>query len=274
MREIITPEGIVETYFDSLSEWQKATTKEDFLTCGVEWNGGYYHYQDAYKDASSSNKFRERIEKLSFKLVNMIQASAPDIQPSFDVTGLGFDVGLALAGVPECWVTMQQSKDPKVVRILYNASVSAGISTEQIIKKGVAVCALIQCLEMANISTEVVLCFDSRPHSAKVAKEGVRCFVTYKQAGEYFDLEKFAWGVCSPAFFRVLGFNWIYTRTLCNRDDGLPWPNPRIDGKEWDIYFGHMYLYDSEFQSEESTIQWVVAKCMEYGVEITNPLLK
>jgi hypothetical protein len=271
MFEKLSKEGIMESYFDSLSDWERNTTKRDFYCHDLAWCGGYQTYEEAYKAALSSSKYSKRIREVLATLSSPpIASHIPDTQPSMDVTGLGYDVGLALAGVPECWLTQLPSREPKVIRIGYNASISAGIDIEQIINRGVAVAALVNCLELAGISTEVVLTGESRPYSntSQDTTNGIRWFITYKRADDYFDLDKFAWGICDPAFFRRLGFNWIYTRTKCDRYDGLPWPNTRLEGEGFDLWFKHMQYQESDFLNVETTKKWVIQKCREYGVEI------
>lgn len=267
MFETIDQNGVTNTHFDSITEWVEHIKIE----IGHSWK---YSTREAYEASLHSSIYSERIRKVASLLAGQIQMSMPDMQPNLDVTGLGFDVGLALSGVPECWVTIQPSKDPKVVKILYDFGLSAGTSEERMIQRGIAVCALITCLETAGISTEITLVgtrTDVYSHHNNYSYDGhykIRFYIMFKKAGDYFDLDKFAWAMCDAKMYRALGCNWIETKTDCRTYAWLPVPE-----EGYDMFFKMIHLQDTDFSSPESTKEWVIGKCREFGVEITNPPL-
>lgn len=268
--------GVVETYFDSISEWVSQITKEwEPLTSRPSFYNFYTTVPQAYKASLSCNIYSKRIEAISSQLTRMIQASMPDMQLGMDVTGLGFDTGLALSGVPECWLTQQPSKEPRVVKILVNLTASAGCTVEQLQMRGVIISALIKCLEVSGISSEVTLCSGGMPETRQDCRNGLRYFCKVKSSEDYFDLEKFSFAICDPGFYRRIGFSWVKTRaknTISGLMGGMGMSMGETE-RNADMYIDATLSYNLMYMDLDKAKDWVIAKCREFGVEISNPPL-
>jgi len=230
------------------------------------WAGRYPTLAAVYAACLKDSEYSARINAIASKLVGQITASVHEQELSMDVTGLGFDMGLVMQGVPECWITQAPSKEPKVVRIGVNTSCSAGIDHKIIINRGIGITALIQVLEASGIGTEVTLCGEG----LVAYKYGVHTFTMLKPQGEYFDLEKFAFAICDPSYPRMMEFAVEWQASGID-SYSIAWPSPKVDEigpAKYDLYLKSMFLYDADFASEESTKAWVVNKAKEFGVEI------
>jgi hypothetical protein len=262
---------VVKSYFESITEWYSAI-KFDRGDSGP-WVGGWNNNREVYEASLSSNKYAERINKVVSQLVGMVQASMFDTQLGMDVTGLGYDVGLALSGVPECWLTVQPSNEPRVVKILINIMVSAMVKPEQVMARGIGVCALVKCLEMSGVSTEIWVCAGNCPDVRPKTPKGLQCFVKLKSTSDYFDLEKFSFAICDVGFCRKLMFSWQFQRSGAMGNSNLLGWNEDFSEETKDIFLERMYGKDPQFENIETTKAWVIEKCREFGVEISNPPL-
>lgn len=252
--------------FDSLTDMHASIGEHGRRMAEQEyrygWSGSAKTIPEACRQSLSSNRYAEQINAVSGRLVSMVQASLHDTEHSLDVTGLGYDIGLLMSGVPECWITETPAKEPRVVRVLVNNGASSAIGESELILRGVAIAAMVQILELSGISTEVTIASRIPTSDKKIVEQ----YTLLKQQGEYFDLERFAWSICDPAYFRMLHFAVIWEMSG-SHSGYLPAPQ-EVASESYDMYFKKSHSWDSDFRNEETIRQWVIAKCREFGVEI------
>lgn len=184
----------------------------------------------------------------------------------YDLTGDCFDMGKVLTGEPEAWLHFEQGEEdastiaPAKVHIVLNASVSAGISTEQITLRGCAVMALALVLQAANRPTKIsIVCplSDDGRH--------MQFAVTLK---DYFDTlqeDAIAFATMHPSFFRRFGFKWMEINGIQAFGYGTV-AEPQGDFAKGDVYLGSA-MYDTvPFKTEASTEKWVKATLEAHGV--------
>lgn len=124
----------------------------------------------------------------------------------WDVTGDFIDVGRLLSGEPECCGQEQDGLGlgSRVASIRLNACVSASVSTDAITARGLTVLVAADLLESCGIRCEVLV-------SLATYYEGrlVEANVTVKQPGDPVDIDRLAFSIAHPSFFRRLGIAFI-----------------------------------------------------------------
>jgi len=262
--------SVPEWHFDSLTDMRAFITPVGEKVWSIyagHWSTAS-SVNDALRQALSSSKYSTRIEALTGRMVGLVSASIRDVEYGLDVTGLDFDMGLLMSGAPECWITRQPSREPKIVRMLLHMNSSSMVSTQSIEARGVAIAALVRILELSGVATEITIYGESDKRDPVTYDGGMRYFLRLKDSGEYFDLEKFSWAICSPAMSRCLGFGVVFENVKKNHSIG--WTAERYNATGYDIHFDRMFGPDPEFASEGSTREWIVKKCREFGVDIRD----
>lgn len=121
-----------------------------------------------------------------------------------DVTGDCVDVDAYLTGQPENMLKWDEREDTKrVARILFNISVSSGVSTEAIQWRGATVLALVDRLEAQGIRAEVTCVI----HCQQWGGYQNSTYFTVKEANEPLHLDRMAFFLIHPSSFRRLGFS-------------------------------------------------------------------
>lgn len=146
------------------------------------------------------------IENLTARLESVSGSMVAKQVVQWDVAGDFADAGLFSAGVPECMGSFHEEIMPgagKIVKILMNMSVSAGIQRETIMKRGAAVVALVDALESAGRSVEIEMAAKSRSTGGE---NFYTVTVPIKAAGEPVELDRMAFLLAHPSSFRRLMF--------------------------------------------------------------------
>lgn len=220
---------------------------------GPEWTGGVRTFAEAMALARGGwTAHSVEAMRLADSRLSSLSAAIPtfDIYNRIDGGGT-IDVGAYLVGVPECYIAMEESmSERKACRILLNMSVHCGISPQGIIKKGEAVVALIQSLELAGIATEVILTSSGTNDGTSGVTE-FESSVLIKRGEDYLDVPRLMFALAHPACFRVLGFAWAqgckampersaldrrihsYGRKTRLKADIIVEDNPPLDAEAW-----------------------------------------
>lgn len=121
----------------------------------------------------------------------------------WDVTGDFIDVGRLLGGEPECCGQEQDGLGlgSRVASIRLNACVSAAVSTDAITARGLTVLVAADLLESCGIRCEILV-----SQATYNAGRLVETNVTVKNAGEPVDIDRLAFAIAHPSFFRRFGF--------------------------------------------------------------------
>jgi hypothetical protein len=139
-------------------------------------------------------------------------------QTQFALTGAVVDVGRYLGGEPECmidFVPEPSSRMGRVVKILVSGVASASIPTEHIVKRGVAVCALVDCIHKLGMGVEVYV-------ETPVNDKGINSpsgsvftsLVKIHSSEQMLDINNLMFAVCHPSMLRRIHFS-IAEQTEC-----------------------------------------------------------
>lgn len=121
----------------------------------------------------------------------------------WDVTGQFIDVGRYLSGEPEVFgadFDDGESNAARVVSIRLNSCVSASVSKESIIARGVTTLVAVDLLESCGIRCEVIL--SQATKTDYVANHNI----VVKKPSEPVDVDRLAFWLAHPSAFRRFGF--------------------------------------------------------------------
>jgi hypothetical protein len=214
----------------------------------------------------------EMIQRLTTRLEHITSdlVAKPIVQ--WDVAGDFADAGLYATGVPECMGFFAEAEPTKgsgkIVKIRLNSSVSGGVGTGTIMRRGAVACALIDALESAGRSCEVEIA--SSTHDGwKVATT-----VPIKSAGEPLELDRMAYNLAHPSSFRRLMFSaWEHLPDEIRHANGYfggTYGMPTsYTGGQCDIDVPHMSL--REYPDDASLLAWIKEQLIAQGCEIDEP---
>ena len=136
----------------------------------------------------------------------------------YDVTGHYIDVGRYLTGEPECFgVEVDEGSEisTKVAGIRLNSCVSGSVSADDIINRGLTVLLAVDLLESCGIRCEVIV-----SQATEYCNTIEESNVTVKRAKDAVDIDRLAFTIAHPSFFRRFGFAFCEARghhpSACN----------------------------------------------------------
>jgi hypothetical protein len=225
-----------------------------------KWEACLHHLQHGWqKGIDAVNATASRLEK---------EVGASVMREVFNpaVSGQFFDVGLVLSGEPECWLESDQDeKGSKCITISINASVSLCISTQTIIDRGAALCALVKLLETNGKSVKVV--YGIGMHVDPSYKgDVIRCEVVLKSEGQPLDIDSLAFWLLCPDAFRRLMFRWLEEHSQFPRISG----SYGFPDRDWTPE-GQVRLpaiRSGETWSDSKTKEWLLKTLAEQGVSL------
>lgn len=184
---------------------------------------------------------------------NFTERMASRFETQYDVAGGMVDVAAYLNGEPECMVSFVDHETETIDRtltIVVDGFYSAGTDTESIFKRGAAICALTEVLTLMGYAVKIVV--ESNLKGYNSSKDHARSVVTIKEHKADLAIDRIAFALCHPAFYRRIGFAW--------QEDIQGW-NPEANS----------YSYPSQV----STPGDIIVGCPDYRDNITpekNPL--
>lgn len=196
-----------EEYLDHCAKVPDFPNPQSRKTGNDKWSGTP-NFEAAMQLAR--NGWREGlalIEKLSAQLDHVAGnlVKRPEVQ--WDVSGDFADAGLFVTGVPECmgqFTEVITEGAGKIVKVTINGFFSCGFDAETIMRRGAATLALIDALETAGRSCELVLALAGTNYGGDDLHVEI---VPLKKAGEALELDRLAFMVAHPSSFRRLGFS-------------------------------------------------------------------
>lgn len=127
----------------------------------------------------------------------------------FDVSGAQVDMDRFLSGEPENMVQLvpiKVAKPGRVISLLVNVGYTAVVTPKQIMQRGIAICGLIECLELLQHSCEIWL-ESSASHVIGGDSSRFSVIVKMKAADEKLDVGRMMFGIANPATLRRLVFS-------------------------------------------------------------------
>ena len=148
----------------------------------------------------------DRARAFQLEVVDYIESlglDGLDTVESYDVSGAFVDVGAFCEGEPECMVEYEEQMMPRqrVVRIFAQVNHNSYVESDQMVRRGVAICGLVDALENHGLRCEVwgVDSVRAKPETGRP-----RLFqhaVCLKKADQPLALDRLVFAVAHPAFF-------------------------------------------------------------------------
>lgn len=208
---------------------------------------------------------------LTAALVDKVSSLMEHDRITYDVTGRDFDVSMMLTGEPEHWsdteTVITEGPSTRILRIVVNGFVSAGVSTDVIIARGAAIAALIATLELSGFRVEVI---HRTPFHCSSTKLDV--ITPIKSADQPLDLDRLIFAVGHPSMFRRLMFSALehnpaerthlttYGKSNCTIDQA----------DQGDLYIGQTGYGDPQWTNTETAAKWVLDQAKSQGVTLAK----
>lgn len=219
--------------------------------------GGSYEHAEQLATLGWSDGARKAsalMRKVADRAVQSTQAMALTDNVSWDVTGMAFDVGAYLSGEPECWLAMGEQPTRKAVSICVNVTTSYGVSPDTMMKRGIAVAALVLALQSKGypVTVDVVQVLQKWDGDPKASTVRV-----IDANGSPLDTDRLVYAIAHPSVFRRLGraaqgrANW----------DGHGVQSDSFPG-EYDLKFGGAHLYQVDRWTDGGEA-WVMEQFLE-----------
>lgn len=152
------------------------------------------------------DEVRPEVERISETIKDDVRPLLlSTFRSDFDVAGAAVDIARFLDGEPECMVQLTPvkiAKPGRVISILVNVGATLGVSAATIRKRGAAVCALVEVLELLQHSTEVWV-----ESTAEKDAQVATVLVKVKAAEDRLDIGKLSFALANPAMQRRLVFS-------------------------------------------------------------------
>lgn len=252
------------------------------LVCGYEPSRSQTHsftkthsFRDALTLARNGwPEGEEKIRPLANALFTKVGSLVEREEMVHDVVGNALDIGAYLNNDPECWMHpethLEEGFSPRILRLVFNAAVSAGVSTDVIQAKGAAIAALIQALELSAYRVEVWViawCCSRTPEDRHSVVHENRVLV--KSADQNLDFGRLVFALAHPSMPRRLGFAVTETDPRSNEKWGLCMGYPcETRTERGDIYIGCSFLGEPHWTNAESVIAWILETLKAQGVAI------
>ena len=156
----------------------------------------------------------------------------------------------------------------KVVKIVANTTVSASVSSSTIVRRGAALCALIDLLERSGRRCEVVNVF--------ATNNKYSMHITLKRAGEPLQLDQIAFALMHPAALRCLYFKAVECSAIQHKLSARgTYGTPSEVPKQYrgDVYLG-CGLYDDtavmDWNSAPRVEEWIRNMLAKQGVTFND----
>lgn len=182
------------------NEWKGHTNDVDNPNKSFAGVGSYKEALNLLNDGWS-----EKVNEMK-TLTNKVTGNAINKRVSFQNNVVGFApiVPLALMNVPNSMIDSKTKPiKSKVVKIIYNITVSWSVDTNTILKNGMKVVEAIINLERSGYRCELIAM--QNYYDGNVADT---LLVKIKEANQPIDLKRIMFPLIHPAMFRVIGFDW------------------------------------------------------------------
>jgi len=225
--------------YDSLAECldyagTNPTPKSSNRSGGGDWGGKTASLQDAVNLGHQGyDEIRPQVEKLFTELESQLASRIESaFQTRYDFTGSVVDIGKFLTGEPECmidFVPEPAERMGRVVRIIVNGSASARISPDDIIRRGVTVCALVDSVHKLGMGVEVYAEFPTNTEGVNDRKGKVHStLVKLHDSQQMLDINNLMFALCHPSMLRRISFSclemseWECAKQVINACYGYP----------------------------------------------------
>lgn len=241
------------------------------------YDSGWYG-TSTFEEAVSlaRNGWPEGLEKAAMfdaVLEQIIAEKMFEPEAKWDVSGDWIDIGRFVTGEPEVFgeyvetEVQRTATPPKIIRIVVNVCVSAGVDTGVIIKRGAAMTALVTALERHGRRCEIDVV---APNQMGYNSQRFDLVIRAKEAGEPMQLDKMVFLMAHPAILRRLIFSsWEHGNrdATPSRHSGYGRVAEMPDDQRGDIYLGGADLRRGNWDLK-SAEAWILNTLAEQGIAL------
>lgn len=210
----------------------------------------------------------EQAEKMRTQLCGVLGSRAEKPRLARSVAGFSPCVPSAIAGDPENMFTTKKVEavaTGKIVTIVYNNCVSAGISAKTLMLRGAICLALVDTLESCGFRCEVQIGNGCRQRGTNPQHE---TFVTLKLPEDALNIDTLSfWLVHPSAFRRMLFCIWENVWTETCDFPGLGHPTEITKEKRGDIYLCEAHLANVD---NSNAVDFLKSTLAQFGVEFES----
>ena len=166
------------------------------------WNGckNYDEAIDLLK-----NGYIDKVEKIQKEINKSVIGQSKRITFHNDIVGYAPVVPLAILGVPNSMINSKMKPiKAKVVEICYDVGCSAYVSSDNIIRIGLAFLKIIANMEMQGYRIKLTAVQGYSNHKVLNLLR-----INLKSANQPLDLKRISFPTIHTGFFRVIGFDWF-----------------------------------------------------------------
>lgn len=191
-------------------------------------------------------------------------------RPRYEIVGDVIDLPRHLSGLPDDFLFKYEPREgptelgrsKHVLRILVNLTVTNRHDTENIIRRGATIAALVDLLEAANRRVEVMGVFGvCSAYVSTPSSYFIQNVIIFKEAGQQLDLDLLYFALAHPDLLRRGGFAvWETYPEDMRKMVGIPghygYPAAPFERIDSDIYIPHS-VSPTDFKSTESASKWL-----------------
>lgn len=207
-----------------------------------------------------ADKAKVIAEPLFAQMSSLIEK--PDI--THDVEGMQIDIGRYLDNEPECWQRWEyriaEEQGTRIVRLVYNGCISAGVGTDVIEAVGGAVAALVELLEYSGTRVEVWYALDY----GNILEARVKI----KSADQPLDAPRLAFSLGHPSSLRRIGFSFAEQLPKELREMGGGYSMPMNTDMKGDIYIPALHLMNEDLREPKTAQDWLFKNLKSCGVQL------
>jgi len=183
-----------------------AMPRSSVLNSADKWNGYMTFEQACHAGIYGDAECLKKVEDVRCRIKTIRGDRSLKCKPVYAVTGASIDIGRMLAGGdPRCFRSWRRqiTTQPggKIVRLIINNAYSAETATGDIMRRGAAICALIDAYETAGFRCDVVLVYTNLVYTKKTKISRMEDRITLKRAEQPLDLDAMAFALVHPAAF-------------------------------------------------------------------------
>lgn len=246
------------------AEWRrKGFAQAESSPSTGRWSGGTHEQTakwatEGWKEGVA--RARTRAERIATRLVGT-SGITPVMDFTADVTGGCYDVGAYVAGEPECWLRLEPSVSKRAITIGTCIAVSAAVSNEVTIARGIAVSALVMALQAAGYPVTIEVTSVAIRWSGTGDAESMTVRVADASTGSQLDLDRVVFAMAHPTMNRVL-IRCLTAGDAANGgalwDRGRPQADTIPPGRAYDLYLGGIgYNEAARWQDPDA---WIVSE--------------
>ncbi len=241
---------------------------EDGGGLGADWRGSRTFAEADKLAVEGWPDGLARAEKLRAQLVGVLGSRSYRPRLSRALAGFSPCVPAAIAGDPENMFSLRRVEAPnngKIVTIVYNNCVSAGLSAETLMLRGAIALALVDSLESCGFRCEVQIGSGCRQRGAHPQHE---TFVTLKRPEEPLNIDTLSFWLVHPSTFRRMIFSiWENCWTETCDFPGLGQPSGVVEDRQGDIYLCEAHL---AHVNDKTAVPFLKTTLEKFGVEFES----